>query len=49
MSVNDPRRSGAPNPLFFLDYFACGKLDPEAAAAIVAGHRRKAAGSPAAR
>jgi len=24
-------------PLFFLDYFACGKLDPEAAAAIVAG------------
>jgi phosphoribosylformylglycinamidine cyclo-ligase len=23
--------------LFFLDYFACGKLDPEAAAAIVAG------------
>jgi phosphoribosylformylglycinamidine cyclo-ligase len=24
-------------PLFFLDYFACGKLDPEAVAAIVAG------------
>ena len=24
-------------PLFFLDYFACGKLDPEATAAIVAG------------
>jgi phosphoribosylformylglycinamidine cyclo-ligase len=24
-------------PLFFLDYFACGKLDPEAAATIVAG------------
>jgi phosphoribosylformylglycinamidine cyclo-ligase len=24
-------------PLFFLDYFACGKLDPEATAMIVAG------------
>ena len=24
-------------PLFFLDYFACGKLDPEATASIVAG------------
>jgi phosphoribosylformylglycinamidine cyclo-ligase len=24
-------------PLFFLDYFACGKLDPEPTAAIVAG------------
>ncbi|UTD29419.1 phosphoribosylformylglycinamidine cyclo-ligase [Bradyrhizobium sp. WD16] len=36
MSVNDLVVQGA-EPLFFLDYFACGKLDPEAAAAIVAG------------
>src|SRR3954466_5847998 len=36
MSVNDLAVQGA-EPLFFLDYFACGKLDPEAAAAIVAG------------
>src|SRR5438876_7137662 len=35
-SVNDLVVQGA-EPLFFLDYFACGKLDPEAAAAIVAG------------
>src|SRR6266446_2717643 len=35
MSVNDLVVQGA-EPLFFLDYFACGKLDPEAAAAIVA-------------
>ncbi len=27
-------------PLFFLDYFACGKLDPKAAAAIVRRRRR---------
>src|SRR3954464_3702281 len=26
-----------PEPLFFLDYFACGKLDPDATASIVAG------------
>src|SRR3954462_3265402 len=36
MSVNDLVVQGA-EPLFFLDYFACSKLDPETAAAIVAG------------
>jgi phosphoribosylformylglycinamidine cyclo-ligase len=36
MSVNDLVVQGA-EPLFFLDYFACGKLNPEAAASIVAG------------
>src|SRR5579863_498431 len=36
MSVNDLVVQGA-EPLFFLDYFACGKLDPEATAEIVAG------------
>jgi phosphoribosylformylglycinamidine cyclo-ligase len=36
MSVNDLVVQGA-EPLFFLDYFACGKLDPEATVAIVAG------------
>ena len=36
MSVNDLVVQGA-EPLFFLDYFACGKLDPEATAAIIAG------------
>src|SRR5436189_2523573 len=36
MSVNDLVVQGA-EPLFFLDYFACGKLSPEAVAAIVAG------------
>src|SRR6185436_11828310 len=36
MSVNDLVVQGA-EPLFFLDYFACGKLDPQATAAIVAG------------
>src|SRR5436305_1997847 len=36
MSVSDLVVQGA-EPLFFLDYFACGKLDPDAAASIVAG------------
>ena len=36
MSVNDLVVQGA-EPLFFLDYFACSKLDPEAAGVIVAG------------
>jgi phosphoribosylformylglycinamidine cyclo-ligase len=36
MSVNDLVVQGA-EPLFFLDYFACGKLDPEVGAEIVSG------------
>jgi phosphoribosylformylglycinamidine cyclo-ligase len=36
MSVNDLVVQGA-EPLFFLDYFACGKLDPERGAAVVKG------------
>ncbi|NWG23269.1 MAG: phosphoribosylformylglycinamidine cyclo-ligase [Pseudorhodoplanes sp.] len=36
MSVNDLVVQGA-EPLFFLDYFACSRLDPEAGAAVVAG------------
>ncbi len=36
MSVNDLVVQGA-EPLFFLDYFACSKLDPSVGAAVVAG------------
>jgi phosphoribosylformylglycinamidine cyclo-ligase len=36
MSVNDLVVQGA-EPLFFLDYFACGKLDPKTGTAVVAG------------
>ena len=41
--MNDLVVQGA-EPLFFLDYFATGRLAPQAAAAVVAGSLKAAAG-----
>ena len=48
MCADDVACTGA-EPLAFLDYIAVGRLDPEQVAALVAGHRGRAAARPARR